>query len=179
MKAHRTGPPGRFGTVIALTAWCFLAWVILTWTLTAEQLAVGAVVSVLVALALAPLGSALGPWWLLNPRRLVAVLRLLVALAGRIVLANVKLAARIWSPRRPLSSGMIIVATHERSDGGLAAVGLLSSLVVDNQIVDLDRRARQLQFHAVSVPEGSRRSARNEVNGPIERRLAPLEGRDD
>jgi multicomponent Na+:H+ antiporter subunit E len=74
---------------------------------------------------------------------------------------------------------MIIVATHERSDGGLAAVGLISSLVVDNQIVDLDRRARHLQYHAVAVPDGSRRAARTHVNGPVEDLLHPLEDRRD
>lgn len=169
--------PSRLGTYLALAAWAYLAWVVLTWTLTLEQLVTGAVVAAAVAAALAPLGPARGPWWFLYPRRLARTAWLVVVTAGRILMANLELSARIWSPRRPLSSGMIVVATHERTDGGLAAVGLISSLVVDNQIVDLDRRSRHLQFHAVSVPEGSRRSARDEVNGPVERLLAPLEDR--
>ncbi len=167
----------RFATVVALSAWGFGAWVILTWTLTAEQLAFGVAISVGVAVALAPLGPARGPWWLLHPRRLPAAVWLIFVTAYRVVVANVKLSARIWSPRRPLSSGMIVVATHERSDGELAAVGLISSLIVDNQIVDLDRRSRHLQFHAVAVPEGDRRAARAKVNGPVEVLLAPLENR--
>jgi multicomponent Na+:H+ antiporter subunit E len=169
----------RLTTVAALSAWGFGAWVLLTWTLTAEQLAFGAAIAVAVAVALAPLGPAQGPWWLLRPRRLVAAVRLILVTAYRVLVANLKLSARIWNPRRPLSSGMIVVATHERTDGELAAVGLISSLVVDNQIVDLDRRSRHLQFHAVAVPEGSRRAARDQVNGPVEKLLAPLEERDD
>jgi multicomponent Na+:H+ antiporter subunit E len=158
-----------------LWGWSFLTWIILTWTRTVEQLLFGAVVALMVAVALAPLGGALGPWWFFRPCRLVGCIRLVLVTASRVVVANLKLSARIWNPRLPLTSGMIIVATHERSDGGLAAVGLISSLVVDNQIVDLDRRARHLQYHAVAVPEGSRREARNHVNGPVEALLRPLE----
>jgi multicomponent Na+:H+ antiporter subunit E len=69
---------------------------------------------------------------------------------------------------------MVIVPTEERTDGGLAAVGLISSLIVDNQITDIDRGHHLLQYHAVSVPEGDRQDARAAVNGPIERLLEPL-----
>ena len=93
--------PSRVVTIVALSAWAFLAWVILTWTLTLEQLVVGGVLSILVAVALAPLGPAQGPWWLLHPRRFLAVIRLVVETAGRVLVANVKLSARIWSPRPP------------------------------------------------------------------------------
>lgn len=171
--------PGVVATVVALSAWSFVAWVILTWTLTLEQIVFGAAVAVAVAVALSPLGPAVGPWWFLTPPRLLATLRLLLETTVRVIVANVKLSARIWSPRRPLASGMIIVATHEHTDGGLAAVGLISSLVVDNQIVDIDRGTRHLQYHAVSVPEGSRRVARQHVNGPVEDMLKALESRDD
>lgn len=175
----RTRLSRKMPSLLALCAWCFLTWVLLTWTRTPEQLAFGAGVALAVSIGLVPLGQVFGPWWFLTPRRLVAALRLVVVNGARVVVANVKLSARIWSPRRPLSSGMIVVATHERTEGGLAAVGLISSLVVDNQIVDLDRRARHLQYHAVAVPEGSRRTARARVNGPVEDVLQPLEGRRD
>lgn len=165
--------------VVSLAAWAFLMWCLLTWTLTLEQILFGVGVSILVAVALAPLGEVKGPWWLLRPDRLFAVIRLVLSAAARIVVANVKLARRIWSPRRPLSSGMVVVPTEARSDGGLAAVGLISSLIVDNQITDVDRTHHLLQYHAVAVPEGDRTAARQAINGPIEDLLAPLEeGRD-
>lgn len=179
MTARRLSRHGYRATVAALFAWAYLAWVLLTWTLTAEQLAFGAGIAAAVAVALAPLGRAVGPWWFLTPRRLGSLVRLVAVTAVRVVVTNVKLSARIWNPKRPLSSGMIVVATHERSDGGLAAVGLISSLIVDNQIVDLDRRTRHLQYHAVAVPDGDRRAARAQVNGPVEDLLKPLEDRHD
>lgn len=119
-----------------------------------EQLIVGAV---LAALALAPFGRAIGPRWFLTPRRVLAVVRLVAATSGRVAIANVKLSARIWNPRRPLSSGTIVVATHEHNDGDLAAMGLISALVVDNQIVD--RRGPVVARRKVGRERNTRRQA--------------------
>ena len=55
--------------------------------------------------------------------------------------------------------------------GELAAVGLITSLIVDNQIVDLDRPNRLLQYHAVSVPKGSSVEKAAAVNRPVEELL--------
>ena len=165
--------------VVALFLWAYGAWILLTWTLTVEQEVVGAVWALVVALAMAPLGDVAAPWNLLDPRRLWALLQLLMVALGRIVVANAKLAYRVWAPSRPLRSGMVIVPTEERSDGGLAAVGIITSLIVDNQIVDVDRARHDLQYHAVSVPEGGREDARESINGPVERILGRLERKTD
>jgi multicomponent Na+:H+ antiporter subunit E len=161
-----------------LFCWAFLVWVLLTWTLTVEQVVFGICVALAVALALAPLGNVAGPWRLLRPRALEGGTWLLIAAAGRVFLANLRLSRRIWDPRRPLSSGMVIAPTREHADWGLAAVGVISSLIVDNQIVDLDRRAHELQYHAVAVPEGGAEKVREEVNGPVEDLLKPFEPRE-
>ncbi len=68
--------------VSALFCWAFGVWVLLTWTLTLQQVAFGAGIAAVVAVALAPLGDVAGPWRLLPPRRLAATAALLV-LAGR------------------------------------------------------------------------------------------------
>jgi multicomponent Na+:H+ antiporter subunit E len=154
--------------LIGLWCWGYLVWALLTWTLTVEQVLFGAVIAAAVAVALAPLGEVAGPWRLLRPRALAGGALLLLAAAGRVLLANLRLSRRIWDPRRPLASGMVITPTRERTDGGLAAVGVISSLIVDNQITDLDARCHELQYHAVEVPEGGLEQAREQINGPIE-----------
>ena len=160
--------------VAALSAWAYLAWVLLTWTLTAEQQLVGMLVAIAVGLSMAPLGRVAAPWRLLEPQRFVGVLRLVGAALGRIVVANIELARRIWAPSRPLSSGMVIVPTRERTDGGLAATGLITSLIVDNQLVDIDRARNELQYHAVAVPHGNRKHPEDDINAPVERLLGPI-----
>jgi len=53
-------------------------------------------------------------------------------------------------------------------------VGLMTSLVVDNQLVDLDPSRGQLQYHAVAVPAGGPDEAAEATNLPAERLLRPL-----
>ena len=160
--------------VIALFCWAYGVWVLLTWTRTAEQLLFGAGIAAAVAVSLAPLGEVAGPWSLLTPRRLAGTVVLLLLAARQIVAANLRLSRLIWDPRlrQRLRTGMIIVPTSQDSAGGLTAVGLITSVVVDNQLADLDRSARQLQYHAVEVPGGGPEQAREHINGPVERVMA-------
>lgn len=162
---------------LALFIWSYLGWLILTWTKTAEQLTFGAVASGLVALALLPLGPMLEPWRLLDLRRLVVLGRVAGHVLIHLVAANMSLSRRIWLPSRPLRPGMVIVPTSTSSDAGLTAVGLLTSLVVDNQIIDLDRGAQELQYHAVWSTTDDREANRRKINGPLEDLLSRLVGR--
>jgi multicomponent Na+:H+ antiporter subunit E len=160
----------------AATCWAFLVWVLLTWTRTGEQVLFGAVVAAAVAVALVPLGEIPGPWRLLHPRRLAALVVLLAVTAGRVFISNVRLARRIWAPDLPLSSGMVVAATAERGPGQLTALALMTSVVVDNQLVDLDASRGELQYHAIEVPAGGPDGATRAITAPAGRLLAPLSG---
>ncbi|MGH2849164.1 MAG: Na+/H+ antiporter subunit E [Solirubrobacteraceae bacterium] len=163
--------------VTGLATWLFAVWILLTWSpFTVELELFGAGFAVAIACAIAPFGGVVPPWRLLDPRRLVALAALMAETLTRILRANLGLARRIWSPKLRLESGMVVVPTEARSPGALAAVGLISSLIVDNQIVDLDRRLHTLQYHAVSVPEGGAGRRRAAINGPVERMIRPLAG---
>ncbi len=168
---HFPAPVRYAARALGLAAWCMIVWILLTWTVTLEQYAFGIGISLAIGLALAPLGPVIPPWALLAPDRLWRTFALLITSLGRIVAANVRLAARIWAPSRPLSSGMVIVPTTQRTVFGLTVVGLVTSVVVDNQLVDVDRRRRELQYHAVAVPEGGPWEARAQINEPVERFL--------
>lgn len=159
---------------VRLAVWAFGVWLLLTWTVTAEQLAFGAGLAIAVGIALCPLGEVIAPWRLLDPRVLAALAGLLVQSLARIVRANVELAGRIWAPSRPLHSGMVIVPTSVRGTARIGATGLITSLVVDNQIVDVDTRRHELQYHAVAVPEGSAKEKAKSINEPTERWLTRL-----
>jgi multicomponent Na+:H+ antiporter subunit E len=161
----------RVRNAARLTVWAYLVWLFLTWTATAEQLIFGLLLAIATGVVMAPLGDVVPPWRLLDPRRAWAICRLAGYGLAQIALANVRLAGRIWAPSRPLRSGMVIVATTARTDGELAASGLISSLIVDNQIVDLDRSEHVLQYHVVAVPRGDRAEA---INAPVERRVAAV-----
>jgi multicomponent Na+:H+ antiporter subunit E len=161
--------------VTALSCWAFLVWVLLTWTATLSQMLFGAGAAVCVAIACAPLGPVLRPWACLNPRRVIPALTLLITALVRVVRANLSLARRIWAPSRPVPSGMVIVPTRARSAGELTAVGLITSVIVDNQIVDVDRGSDELQYHAVEarVPAGPPNYSR--INEPVERYICEVD----
>jgi multicomponent Na+:H+ antiporter subunit E len=161
------------GRVIALWMWAAAVGLILTWTVTFEQLVTGGLIAAGVAATMWPMGEVARPWRLLDPRRLLAALRLFAEGLMRIAKANVSLARRIWAPSRPLRSGMVIVPTGMRTEGGVGGLGLITSLIVDNQITDVDLGRHELQYHAVSVPDGEDAKVA-EINGPVERLLGPL-----
>jgi multicomponent Na+:H+ antiporter subunit E len=164
------GPNG----MLALFPWCFLVWVVLTWTLTIEQMVFGVLAAALVTVGLSPRRRVAGPWLLFLPRNLAVIGRLLVLVVARVVVANIHLASMVWRPHIPVRSGMVVVPTRVKSSGALTVVGLLSSLIVMNQIVDVDRERGQLQYHTVDAPGGTD-EAYDTMNGPIERILAGWE----
>jgi multicomponent Na+:H+ antiporter subunit E len=159
------------GSAVAIWVWCMVAWTLLTWSASVEQLLTGALVSAAVAGCLSRLGGAVRPWRLLYPSRL----RRLLALAGTVLWqslrASARLALRAWSPGPPVRPGMLVVPTGARTAAEHTAVGLLSSLVVDNQLVDVDPERHTLQYHAVWVSDVDRQANRRRINGPIERWL--------
>ncbi|MGI5240861.1 Na+/H+ antiporter subunit E [Dactylosporangium sp. CA-139066] len=150
--------------VVALFCWAELTWTLLSFTATAEQITAGVIVSLIAALACAPLGPVAGPWRLLLPRRIPPLLALSAAVAWRVVRANLDLTRRIWTPGRP-PSGMLTTPTQARTDAELTAVGLLTSLIVNSQLVDVDQQRHRLRFHVVSV------GADDPVNRAIEARV--------
>lgn len=161
------------GRAAALWVWAAAVWLILTWTVTFEQLVTGGLIATAVAATMWPMGEVARPWALLDPRRSAATVRLIASGLVRIVRANIGLARRIWSPGRPLRSGMVIVPTSMRTEGGIGGLGLITSLIVDNQITDVDLDRYELQYHAIEVPEGEAAKVA-EINGPVERLLGPL-----
>jgi len=138
-----------------------------------EHALYGTVASVLAALLISPLGPAARPWLLADLRRVGRLLALAGISLVRIVRANVVLARRVWSPSLPLRSGMLVFPTKMESDGALTAVALVSSVIVDNQLVDLE--PGRVQYHAVWVESPDPDDAYEAINGPLERLLQPLD----
>ncbi|SDS58968.1 Na+/H+ antiporter subunit E [Actinopolymorpha singaporensis] len=151
----------------ALWIWLFALWLLLTWTLTVEQWVVGALVAAVVAVAFAPLGAVIRPWRL-GPRRLWQLGRLVATALCRTAVANARLAARIWSPHPRPRSGMLVVPTNARSVAEFTTVGVLTSLIVDNQLVDVHRDGHRLQYHAVWVSDEDPMRNRTRINAPVE-----------
>lgn len=168
-----TGVARRSLRVAALALWSGAAWVLLTWTATVEQTAYGVAVAVTVAVALSPLGPAVRPWRLLRPGRLGRVAAVGATSLARVLRANLGLARRVWSPSLPLRTGMLVVPTDLRTDGAVTVVGLLGSLIVEYQLVDLE--PGRLQYHAIWIASEDPAEARDLINGRAEHLLRPFD----
>lgn len=153
--------------------WAEVVWVLLTWRATTEHVFYGAAVAALAGWALPPLGRVARPWRLLDPRRLGRLAVIAATSLGRVVAANVALARRVWAPSRPIRTGMLVVPTDVRADGALAALGLISSVVVDHQLVDLE--PGHLQYHAIAVTSEDPIANRERINGSLERRIVAFD----
>ncbi len=158
-----------------MTAWIFALWVIFTWTAAVEQLVWGTAVALLLAGPLAGTGRVARPWKALAPRRMWAASRLLAVYLARMTKANLGLARRIWTPRLPLRSGMVLVADPTTTDGSLTWLALMTSTIVDNQLVDVDDASppghRRLQYHGVWIPTFDPDANAARIEGSIPRWL--------
>ncbi|HEX3796011.1 MAG TPA: Na+/H+ antiporter subunit E [Acidimicrobiales bacterium] len=172
--SRRAEKRGYAHSVLALWIWGIFVWVLLTWTATFSQVTFGIGFALAAALACASLGPVARPWIFLCPQNAMNAFMLLGSALWRIVRANVSLARRVWLPSRPLRSGIVIVPTQMTADGGLTAVGLVTSIIVDNQLMDIDRGTNELQYHAVSVNSRDAIENYRKINGPIERRMKGL-----
>jgi multisubunit Na+/H+ antiporter MnhE subunit len=74
--------------------------------------------SALVAVTLAPLGPVAGPWAVLHLRRAFAVARLAWYVGRQMARANLAMSRRIWTPRMPLRSGMVVLPTRSAARAG-------------------------------------------------------------
>ena len=165
----------RGARVLGVTAWCLAIWLLLLGTVSVETIVVGLVVALVISIGLSGL-DVLVPWRLLTPARLFPLCLLCADSAARIVKANLTLARIVWRPRLQLATGMVVVPTRMRGDVELAGIAIITSLIVDNQIVDVDRARHELLYHCIEVPQGDRYAA---INGPVERRLLALRRRHD
>jgi multicomponent Na+:H+ antiporter subunit E len=163
------GPAELAQRWLALLGWSFAAWLLLSGTTTRDSMLAGLVVAGLVAAALAPLGTVVGPWTFVSPSRIGPQLRLAGRVLVGITAANLELVRRTWAwPRPDVTPGMVIVPTRARTDAELTAVGTLTSLVVDNQFVDVDRSTHELLFHCIAVPSGGPEERREQISAAVE-----------
>lgn len=152
-----------------MAVWLWLLWLVLSWTATVEQVAYGFVFAVVLAVPLSALGPVARPWRLLHPVRVFGAICLAGAYLRRMAAANLQLARRIWLPSRPLRSGMVVVDDPTETDGSCTALGLMTSTVVDNQLVDLgqDRGSRAMQYHGVWITNDDPASNADKIFGPL------------
>ncbi len=143
----------------------FIIWLLLTWSLAWEEVVVGAVFSVVVALLV-------GDFLPTRPARLISPVRwfwLLVYMPYFLwlcVKANLDVAYRVLHPDMPIRPGIVKVHTNLKT--GLAKTFLASSITLTPGTLVVDIVGQDLYVHWINVKGEDPEEHTREIVGPFE-----------
>lgn len=130
---------------------CAVLWLLLTGSFAPVDLLWGLVVCTGVT-ALTYRFVAFGaPRWMRDPRKWLALLALGAEFVKQIVMQNITLSRRVFSPRLPINPGIVAVPVNIRHDVPLTILISLVTLTPDTVVVDVDQANGILYIHWIDV----------------------------
>ncbi len=136
---------------IYLSLVVFTLWIMLTGSLAADELLVGAVVSIAVSIATPRSGVFSG--FRLTPQAPVALFRYLLQFFIALIKANLDMARRILTPSLPLNPAIVEVKTELQSD--LGRLLLANSITLTPGTLTVDVKNDRLLIHWVDFQPGT------------------------
>ncbi len=161
----------KFPAVVGTFVLCYIFWILLTWTFTAQELAVGAIVSLAVALFSARFLIHEKGLWLLNPAKWFGLLAYVFTFLGELIKANVDMARRCFGGCKNINPGIVKIPTGMRSDYGIAAVANSITLTPGTITMETTEEDGQnyLYVHWIDVAETDPEKAGEAIKGRLER----------
>ena len=162
--------------VVATFVVCYAFWILLTWSFAAQELIVGAVVSLLVALFAARFFIHARAGWLANPAKFFACLGFwLFTFPVELIKANVNMAKICFGGCKAINPGIVKVPTAMKSDYGLAAVSnsitLTPGTITMEVAEDPNEQRNYLYVHWINVEETDPQKAGEAIKGTLEKGL--------
>ena len=126
----------------------FLIWLMLTSSLHWQELSVGAVLSLALALALHRkyIGLGLPP---LGIKRIATAFIYIIILLKEIIIANIDVAYRVVHPGMPINPGIVVIRTSLKND--IAKLLLANSITLTPGTFTLDIQDDRLLIHWINV----------------------------
>jgi multicomponent Na+:H+ antiporter subunit E len=149
----------------------FLTWLALTGTLNPIDVLWGVVVSVVVARFAYRLVAFDLPRWVVQPRRWLYFLDLVVEFTRQLVAQNITLSIRVFRPDLPIRPGIVAVPTKLRGDINLTLLGSLMSLTPDTVTMDIDQEKGIIYVHWIDVQTTDPEQARELISSDLEERI--------
>ncbi len=157
--------------VIVTFVLCYAFWILLTWSFAGQELIMGAVVSLAVALFSARFFIHEKPARLLNPRRLGSLIVYVFVFLGELIKANVDMARRCFGGCRKVNPGVIKVPVD--LDGDYAEAMLANSITLTPGTITLDiaQQGEQTYYyiHWIDVTETDGEKAGEIIKGRMEK----------
>jgi multicomponent Na+:H+ antiporter subunit E len=126
-------------------------WLLLTGSFAPVDLLWGVIVCLSVTVLTFRFVAFGAPEWMLQPRRWWAFLLLLGEFIRQIVVQNVTLAWRVFSPRIPIKPGIVAVPFNARRDVPATILSSLMTLTPDTVLVDIDQVKGIMYIHWIDV----------------------------
>ncbi|MBR0162698.1 MAG: Na+/H+ antiporter subunit E [Oscillospiraceae bacterium] len=164
----------KFSAVIATFLVCFAFWILLTWSFTVQELAVGAAVSIAVALFSARFFIHEHAGWLFNPVRFFSCIGFWCGtFVVELVKANVNMARICFDGCKDINPGIVKIPTALKSDYGLAALSNSITLTPGTITVEVAEEDGQnyLYVHWIDVKETDPEKAGEAIKGSLEKGL--------
>ncbi len=163
-----------FPAVLATFIVSYAFWILLTWSFSSQELIVGAVVSLIVALFSARFFIHDKAFWLFNPRRLVmAVFFWLGVFMVELFKANVDMAKRCFGGCRNVNPGIVKVPVDLKSDYAQAALANAITMTPGTITLDIAEEDGQTYYyiHWIDVQKPSGKEAGDAIKGTLEKWL--------
>jgi len=145
---QQTDPVAHYLTTFTA---CFVLWLLLSGSFAPVDLLWGVVVCTGVT-ALTYRFTAFGaPRWMRSARGWWAFLKLLAEFVRQILVQNITLSWRVFSPTMPIKPGIVAVPYTIRGDVPLTILSSLITLTPDTVVVDVDQQKNILYIHWIDV----------------------------
>ena len=163
-----------FPAVLTTFVLCFVFWLALDWSFTTQELIVGAVVSLAVALFSARFFIHEKAFWLFNPAKLLNGLFYWVCIFPvELVKANVNMAKRCFGGCKDINPGIVKIPVGLKSDYGQAALANSITLTPGTITMETTEEDGQDYFyiHWIDVTAPSGEEAGQAIKGTLEKGL--------
>ena len=159
------------GAVFATFILCFFLWILLTGSFAVQELAVGAVVSLLVAWFSAKFFVHTSPFWFFGRRFFILIWYCIAIFPWELIKANWDVAKRALSPKLNINPGIIRVPAFVDSEYGRAMLANSITLTPGTITLDIDERDGQCWYyiHWIDVQELDRDAAGETIKGRMEK----------
>jgi multicomponent Na+:H+ antiporter subunit E len=151
-------------------------WIVLTASLDPQELAVGAVVSLLVAILSYNLLFRGEMGEKLNPKRWAYAIAYVPAYIWAEIKAHADVIYRILHPRMPIRPGIVKVPTNLRTDFGITGLANAITMTPGTLSVEVDEKEPSLYVHWIDVKAVESEQTSKRIAWPFERFLRRIFG---
>ena len=162
----------RFPAVISTFVVCFAFWVLLTWSFEVQELAVGAVVSLAVALFSSRFFVHEKSFWLFNPVKFVNLLvYVLFIFPVELIKANWDMAKRCLGGCKNINPGIVKIPVDLESDYGQSMLANSITLTPGTITMDIAEEDGQTYYyvHWIDVATAEPKEAGDAIKATLEK----------